>query len=251
MRGGPRANVVVLPRQGKTLLDERLHFLQVALQLFLGVAVTQEISAQPHARDRGLKIVRDRRQNLDPFRSLLGNASLHGVERGSGARHFLRTILRERFTAQIRSQAVGRALEARQRLRRELHGNPGEECEKTELNRERRRQPARNARSQLEELDQQRATVLETNAQSPLRSLRWIQVDPVQVVVGPRRGYESRDDSFPWRPGMLDWLRPTASESVPPFGSIEAIEPNGSFFGLHLFEDSDRTRSVLNEIVNR
>ena len=82
MRGGRRTNAVVLPRQGKTLLDERLHFLQVALQLFLGVAVAQEISAQPHPRDRGLKIVRDRRQNPDSFRDLLGNASLHGVERG-------------------------------------------------------------------------------------------------------------------------------------------------------------------------
>src|SRR3954453_8506178 len=143
MRAGPWANAVVLPRQGKTLLDERLHFLQVALQLFLGVAVTQEISAQPHARDRGLKIVRDRRQNLDPFRNLLGNASLHGVERGSGARHFLRTILRERLTAQIRAKDVGRVLEARQRLRRELDGKPDEECDDTELNGERRRQPGR------------------------------------------------------------------------------------------------------------
>ena len=121
MRGGRPANVV-LPRQGKPLLDERLHFLEVALQLFPGVAVTQEISAQPHARDRGLKIVRDRRQNLDSFRDLLGDASLHGVERGSGARHFLRTILRERLATQIRAQAVGRALEARQWLRRELDG---------------------------------------------------------------------------------------------------------------------------------
>src|SRR5438309_10823109 len=111
MRGGPRPNAVVLPRQGKTLLDQRLHFLQVALPLFLGVAVTQEISAQPHARDRSLKAARDSRQNLDPFRSLLGNASLHGVECGSSARHFLRTILRERLTAQIRTQAVGGALE--------------------------------------------------------------------------------------------------------------------------------------------
>src|SRR5207249_4685513 len=83
--------------------------LQVALQLFLGVAVTQEISAQPHARDRSLKAARDSRQNLDPFRSLLGNASLHGVECGSSPRHFLRTILRERLTAQIRTQAVGGA----------------------------------------------------------------------------------------------------------------------------------------------
>src|SRR5882757_8733538 len=146
MRGGPRDNVVVLTRQSKTLLDERLHFLEVTLQLFLGVAVTQEISAQPHARDRILKAARYPRQNLDPLHSLLGNASLHSVECGSGARHFLRTILRERLPAQIRAQAVGRALEARQRLCRELHGNPGEECEKTELNSERRGQPGRNDR---------------------------------------------------------------------------------------------------------
>src|SRR6201991_4772370 len=139
MRGGPRTDVVVLPRQGKTLLDERLHFLQVALQLALGVAVTQEISAQPHARDRGLKIVRDRRQNLDAFRDLLGDASLHGVERGSNARHFPRTILRQRLTAHIRARAVGRLLEARQRLRCELYGNPDEESDKTELSGERRR----------------------------------------------------------------------------------------------------------------
>src|ERR1700742_1587709 len=134
MRGGPRADVVVLPRQREPLFDERLHFLQVALQLFLGVAVTQEIRAQPHARDRGLKIVRDRRQNLDSLRDLFGDAPLHGVERGSGARLSLRTNLRERLTAQIRAQAVARALEARQRLCRELYGNPDEECDNTELN---------------------------------------------------------------------------------------------------------------------
>ena len=45
---GLRADIVVLPRQGKPLLDQRLHLLQVALQFFLGVAVTQEIGAQPH-----------------------------------------------------------------------------------------------------------------------------------------------------------------------------------------------------------
>src|SRR3954447_16312492 len=110
------ADVVAPAGQRKTLLDQRLHFLQVALQLFLGVAVTQEISAQPHARDRSLKTARYPRQDLDPFRSLPGNASLHGVERGGGARDFLRTILRQRLTAQIRTQAVARVLEARQRL---------------------------------------------------------------------------------------------------------------------------------------
>ena len=190
---GRRANVVVLPRQGKTLLDERLHFLQVALQLFLGVAVTQEISAQPHARDRGLKIVRDRRQNLDPFRDLLGNASLHGVERGSGARHFLRTILRERLTAQIRAQAVGRVLEARQRLRRELYGNPDEECDNTELNGERRRQPGRNDFPLPKDLERQRAAVLQVNAYAPSQSRRWIEVDEVRVVGGPQRCPQTRD----------------------------------------------------------
>jgi hypothetical protein len=124
----------------------------------------RKIGAQPHARDRGLKVVRDRRQKLDPFRNLLGNASLHGVERGRGARHFLRTILWQRFTAQIRTQAVGRAFEAHQRSRRELHGNPGEECENTGLNGERRRQPGRNGRSQRRELHRHRAAVLEANA---------------------------------------------------------------------------------------
>src|SRR5580698_5876468 len=116
MRVGPRANAVVLPSQGKALLDERLHFLKVALQLFLGVAVTQEISAQPHARDWILKTARDPRENLDALRGLPGDAPLHGVECGSGARHFLRTILREQPAAQIRTQAVGRTLEAGQRL---------------------------------------------------------------------------------------------------------------------------------------
>src|SRR5262245_2203273 len=196
MRGARRANGVVLPRQGKTLLDERLHFLQVALQLFPGVAVTQEISAQPHAGDRGLKIVRDRRQNLDPFRNLLGNAPLHGVERGSGARHFLRTILRERLTAQIRAQAVGRVLEARQRLRRELYGQPDEECDNTELNGERRRQPGRNDFPVWNDRDRQRATVLQVDAYALSQSRRWIEVDKVRVVGGPQRGPQTRDAPF-------------------------------------------------------
>src|SRR5437870_1068728 len=193
MRGGRRANVVVLPRQGKTLLDERLHFLQVALQLFLGVAVTQEISAQPHARDRGLKIVRDRRQNLDSFRNLLGNASLHGVERGSDARHFLRTILRERLSAQIRAQAVGRVLEARQRLRRELNGKPDEEGDNTELNGERRRQPGRNDFPLRKDRERQRAAVLQVDAYAPSQSLWWIEVDKVRVVGGSQRGPQTPD----------------------------------------------------------
>src|SRR5215475_2239194 len=171
------SDLVASAGQGKTLLDERLHFLQVALQLFLGVAVTQEISAQSHARDRGLKIVRDRRQNLDPFRDLLGNAPLHDVERGRGARHFLWTVLRKRLTAQIRAQAVGRVLEARQRLRRELHGNPDEESENTELNGERRRQPGRNGRPLPKDLDRQRATILQVHEYAPPQPLRWIEVD--------------------------------------------------------------------------
>src|SRR6185437_16555044 len=173
MRGVRRDNVV-LSRQGKPLLDERLHFLKVALQLFLGVAVAQEISAQPHPRDRGLKIVGDRRQNVDSFRYLLGNASLHGVERGSGTRHFLRTILRERLAAQIRTQAVGRALEARQRLRRELDGNPDKECDDSELNGERRRQPGRNDCPLRKDLERQRATVFQVHEYGPSLSRRWI-----------------------------------------------------------------------------
>src|ERR1700752_709304 len=228
MRGAPRANVVVLPRQGKTLLDERLHFLQVALQLFLGVAVAQEISAQPHPRDRGLKIVGDRRQNVDSFRYLLGNASLHGVERGSGARHFLRTILRERLTAQIRAQAVGRVLEARQRLRRELYGNPDEECDNTELNGERRRQPGRNDWPLPKDLERQRATVLQVHEYAPSQSLRWIEVDKVRVVGGPQRGPQTCDV----RLSSFGWLRfqfsPIISENVSIMASREAVEPGGS-----------------------
>src|SRR5258705_7774614 len=197
MRGGPWANAVVLSRQGKTLLDERLHLLQVALQLFPGVAVTQEISAQPHARDRILKTARDPRQNLDPLHSLLGNAPLHGVECGSGARHFLRTILRERRAAQIRTQAVGRALEARQRSCRELHGNPGEECEKTELNGERRGQPGRTRPPRRTVFDRHRTAVLEVNEHASFRSLRWIEVDIVHVVAGSKLGPEARQKHFP------------------------------------------------------
>src|SRR4051794_41041107 len=179
MHGARRADVVVLPRQGKPLFDERLHLLQVALQLFLGVAVAQEISAQPHPRDRGLKIVRDRRQNLDAFRDLLGNASLHGVERGSSSRHFLRTILRQRIAAQIRAQAVGRALKARQWLRREFYGNPDEEWDDTELNGERRRQPGRNDLLRWKDRDRHGATVLQVHAYAPPQPPRRIKVDKI------------------------------------------------------------------------
>src|SRR5882757_11057185 len=243
MRGGPRDNVVVLTRQSKTLLDERLHFLQVGLQLFLGVAVTQEISAQPHARDRILKTARDPRQNLDPFHSLLGNASLHGVERRSGARHFLRTILRERLTAQIRAQAVGRVLEARQRLRRELYGNPDEECDNTELNGERRRQPGRNDFPRRKDLERQRAAVLQVHEYAPSQSLRWIEVDKVRVEAGPQQGPQTRDvrlSSFGWLRFQLSPI----SQSVSIIASREAVEPGGSLFRQDVVEDSDRVRDV-------
>src|SRR3954462_4164250 len=53
------AELVAPARQGKTLLDQRLHLLQVALQLFPGVAVAEKISAQPHPRDRRLQTSRD------------------------------------------------------------------------------------------------------------------------------------------------------------------------------------------------
>src|SRR5437879_2250172 len=243
MRGEARASAVVLPRQGKTLLDEHLHFLQVALQLFPGVAVTQEISAQPHARDRGLKIVRDRRQNLDPFRDLLGNAPLHGVERGGGARHFLRTILRERLTAQIRAQAVGRVLEARQRLRRELYGNPDEECDNAELNGDRRRQPWRNDFPRRKDLERQRAAVLQMHEYAPSQSRRWIEVDKIRVVGGPQQGPQTRDVRLP----SLGWLRfqlSSISENVSIVEPREAVEPGGTFFRLDVVEDSDRVRDV-------
>ena len=75
----PLADLVASAGERKTLLDELLHFLKVALQLFLGVAVTQEVGAQPHARDRILKTARDPRQNLDPFHRLLGNFALLSV----------------------------------------------------------------------------------------------------------------------------------------------------------------------------
>src|SRR5581483_12035593 len=192
MRGGLRANAVILPRQGETLLDECLHLLKVALQLFLGVAVSQEISSQPHAGDRSLKIVRNGRQNLDPFRDLLGDASLHGVERASGARHFLRTILRERLTAQIRAQAVGRVLEARQRLRRELDGKPYEEGDNAKLHGERRRQPGRNNFPRRKYFERQRTAVLQVHEDPPSRLLRWIEVDEVRVGARPQRRSQTR-----------------------------------------------------------
>jgi hypothetical protein len=187
----------VLPRQSQTLLDQRLHFQEVDLQLFLGIAIAQKISAQPHARDRGLKIMRDRRQNLDPFRDLLGNAPLHDVERGGGARHFLRTILRQQLTAQIRTQAVGRVLEARQRLRRVLHGKPDEEGDDAKLNRERRRQPGRNGRERRQALELQRAPVLEVHEQGPSRHLRFIEDEKIRVVAGSQHGPQTLDGRLP------------------------------------------------------
>src|SRR3954470_21771433 len=203
MRGGRRTDVVVLASQCKALLDERLPLLQIALQPFPGVAVAQEISPQPHARDRGLKIVRDRRQNLDPLGDLLGNASLHGVERGSDARHFLRTILRQRLTARIRSLAVGRLLEPGQRLRCELYGQPDEECNDTELNGECRWQPWRNAYALPIDLERQRATVLQMHEYAPSRSRRWIEVDKIRLVGGPQQGPQTRDVCLP----SFGWLR--------------------------------------------
>ena len=243
-------DLVASAGQGKPLLDQRLHFLQVALQLFPGVAVTQEISAQPHPRDRSLKAARDPRQNLDPFHRLLGNAPLHGVERGSGARHFLRTILRERPGAQIRTQAVGRALETRQRSRRELHGNPGAKCENAELNGERRGQPGRTHPPRRAVFDRHRTAVLEVNKHASFRSIRWIEIDIVRVVAGPKLGPESRQKRFPLRFERLICF-PAPPENVSICGFSEAVQPCRSLFGLDPVEDSDLRRDAPHEIVIR
>ena len=187
--------------------------------------------------------MRDRRQNLDPFRDLLGDAPLQGVERGSGARHFLRTILRERLTAQIGAQAVGRVLEARQRLRRKLHGNPDEECDNTELNGERRRQPGRHGWPPPKDLDRHGATVLQVHAYAASQSLRWIEVDKIRVVGGPQRGPQTRDVRLPSF-GCLRFQLSLIAENVSPMASREAVEPGGSFFRLEVVEESDRFRDV-------
>src|ERR1700761_35819 len=223
--------------QGKPLLDERLHFLKVALQLCLGVTVAQEVSAQPHARDWILKSARYPRQNLNPLRSLLGNAPLHGVKCRGGTGHFVRTILREQLAAQFRSKAIGRALEAGQRPCREFHCNPCQDCERHELNGERGRQPRRNHRSLCDELEQYRTAVPETNEPAQLASMERIQVEHgYRVVSGPQHVLQTRQiflSPFGWR--RFDFS--SVSGNVPIRGSSEPIEPGGSFFGPDPVED--------------
>jgi hypothetical protein len=88
---------------------------------------------------------------------------------------------------------VGCVLEARQRLSRELDGNPDEECDNAELNGERRRQQRRNGFPRRKDRERQRAAILQVNAYAPSQLRRWIEVDEVRAVAGPQRCPQTRD----------------------------------------------------------
>jgi len=82
------------------------------------------------------------------------------------------------------------------------------------------------------------------------RSLRWIEVDKVHVVAGPKLGPEARQKHYPSRCRRFVYL-PAIFEHVSICGSSEAVEPSRSFFGLDPVEDSDRRRDPAHEIVIR
>ena len=82
------------------------------------------------------------------------------------------------------------------------------------------------------------------------RSRRRIEVDIVRVVAGPKLGPEGRHKHFPSRLERFVDL-PATSKNVSICRLREAVEPCGSFFGLHPVEDSDRRRDRPHEIVIR
>src|SRR5262249_16426105 len=98
--------------------------------------------------------------------------------------------------------------------------------------------------------DRQRTAVLEVNQHASFRSLRWIEIDIVRVVAGPKLGPEARQKQFASRSKRFVYL-PVTSENVSICGSSEALEPGRSFFRLDPVEDSDRGRDVPHEIVIR
>jgi hypothetical protein len=132
-------------------------------------------------------------------------------------------------------------------LRRELYGNPDEECDDTELNGERRRQPRRNEFLRRKDRDRHGATILQVHAYAPSQSLRWIEVDKIRVVVGPQCGPQTRDIRLPSF-GSLRFQLSLAAKNVSPMASREAVEPGGSFFRLEVVEEGDRFRDVHGSI---
>src|SRR5262249_53217134 len=98
--------------------------------------------------------------------------------------------------------------------------------------------------------DRQRTTVLEVNQHASFRSLRWIEIDIVRVVAGPKLGPEARCKRYPSRHRWLIYL-PATSKNVSICILSEAVEPCGSFFGPDSVEDSDCHRDRHHEIVIR
>jgi hypothetical protein len=88
------------------------------------------------------------------------------------------------------------------------------------------------------------------NEHASFRSLRWIEIDVVHVVAGPKLGFEGRQKHFPLRSERLICL-PAAPEKVSICRFSEAIQPCRSFFGLDPIEDSDLRRDAPHEIVTR
>jgi hypothetical protein len=111
---------------GDPFLDQRLHRIQVAMQLVPERRAVEQVGAQAHSRDRRLQIMRGGRQHANALGEMAGDPALHGIERHRRPGHFQRTVLGERTAPKLGTKRVGGARKLRQGAGGKPHRDPSE-----------------------------------------------------------------------------------------------------------------------------
>jgi hypothetical protein len=101
------------------------------------------IGTQPHARDRGLQIVRDGGEQPHAFVKMRIDAGLHGVEGTGGLHHFLRAVLGQRCGAVAGFERVGGIGQLAHGLDGQPHAQPGRGQQGCQLQRQQEQRRAR------------------------------------------------------------------------------------------------------------
>ena len=124
-----RATLVQAARVGQPLLHQSLHGVEVGLDAPAQTLVVHLFGAQAQAGDRGLKVVRDRRQDAGTLGDVLGDALLHLVEGDGGPGHLGGAADINGGARRILAEGACCVGHARQRPGGDTHRDPGEQSD--------------------------------------------------------------------------------------------------------------------------
>ena len=98
-------------RQIQPFAHQRQHCLMIGQQPFAKFDIVDQFQPQPHAGQRRLEIMADRRQQLRAFGKARPRPALHQIEGGQGGAHLLRAALGNFFRVERQREGFGRALQ--------------------------------------------------------------------------------------------------------------------------------------------